>query len=103
MVVYDYPLQTSGGPIFDKFRGDSYNSGLFQPLAPSVPENIMISFEGSDLKISWSPVLNAVSYRIYSSDSPFVNFTYLCETTGTNYLISDKSEKRRFYYITAVK
>jgi len=103
MVVYDYPHQTSGKLIFDKFRGDSYNSGLFQPIAPSVPENIMISFEGSDLKISWSPVLNAASYRIYSSDSPFGDFTYLCETKGTNYLISDKSEKKRFYYITAVK
>lgn len=103
MVVYDYPLQTSGKLIFDKFRGESYNSGLFQPLAPSVPKNIMISFEGSDLKICWSPVLNAVSYRIYSSDSPYGNFTYLCETADTNYLINDINEEKRYYYITAVK
>jgi hypothetical protein len=103
MVIYDYPLQTTGRPIFDKFRADSYNSGFFQPLAPSAPENITISFEGSDIKISWSRVQNAVSYRIYFSASPFGNFEYLCETKDTSYLINDKGEGRKFYFITAVK
>lgn len=103
MVVYDYPAQTSGRPVFDNYRGDLQNSGLFQPLVPSSPENISINFTGSDAYISWDAVQNAVSYQIYSSSDPYGTFVYEGETTSTDYIVVNPAENKKFFYIKAVR
>jgi hypothetical protein len=103
LLVYDYPVQSSGRPIFDKYRGDTYNSGLFQPLIPSSPTDIAISSSGSDVTISWSPVNGAIKYKVYSSANPYGAFVYEGETTGTSYIIYNASDSKKFYYITTVR
>jgi hypothetical protein len=103
MQVYDYPYQSSNRPAFDKYRGDSCNSGLFQPLLPEAPQNVKISCEGSVLRITWNCVANAASYRIYSSDNPHGDFIYEAETSETNYFIGNISLTKKYYYIKAVK
>lgn len=103
MVVYDYPVQTSGRPIFDKYRGDTYNSGLFQPLIPSSPANIAISNSGLNITLSWSSVTGAQKYKVFSSANPYGTFTYVGETTGTSYIIYNAADSKKFYYITTVR
>jgi hypothetical protein len=87
MIVYDYPVQSSGRPAFDKYRGDLRNSGLFQPLMPSSPKNVSISNSGSNVTLSWSSITGAQKYTVYSSTDPYGAFTYEGETTGTSYTI----------------
>ncbi|MBU4485283.1 MAG: VCBS repeat-containing protein [Candidatus Delongbacteria bacterium] len=103
MVIYDYPIKTSGRPIFDKYRGDTYNSGLYQPLIPSYPINVSIVNSASDVTISWDPVTNVNSYILYSSSSPYGTFIYLGETSSTSFVIYNITEARKFYYIKAVR
>jgi len=103
MVVYDYPIQTSGRPVFDNYRGDLRNSGLFQPLIPPTPENIFISISGSDLNITWDAVPNISRYEIYSAPDPYGTFAYEGETTSASYLIVDPAENKKFFYVKAIR
>lgn len=103
MIVYDYPAQSSGRPIFDKYRGDLHNSGLFQPLVPSSPENFTISNSGTNFTLSWSSVTGAQKYTVYSSTNPYGTFIYEGETTGTSYTIYNITSSKKFFYVTTVR
>ena len=56
------------------------------------------------INISWSAVTGATSYKIYSSDEPYDNFTE--DTSGTfvgeSWSTSILSEKK-FYYVKAIQ
>jgi hypothetical protein len=101
IVIYDYPSLTSDRAVSDKFRGDLYNSGLYQPLIPSAPQGVSISAFGSQITLSWNSVHNAVRYTVYSCDSPYGTFVYEGQTTGTSLVIYPGTAAKRFYYIKA--
>jgi hypothetical protein len=101
LVIYDYPSPTSDRAVSDKFRGDLYNSGLYQPLIPSAPQGVSISAFGSQITLSWNSVHNAVRYTVYSCDSPYGTFVYEGQTTGTSLVIYPGTAAKRFYYIKA--
>jgi len=103
MVVYDYPYQSSERPVFDKYRGDTYNSGLFYPLVPSAPSNVSIAYSGTEAVLSWFPVNGALKYKVYSSSDPYGVFAYVGETSNASFTIYDATEKRKFYYIVTVR
>jgi hypothetical protein len=101
IVVYDYPFMSSDRSIYDNYRGDLHNSGIFGFL--TAPQNVSVSFSGYDMTISWDAVPSVSSYHIYSSDDPYSNFVYEGETITTSYTIYSVSESKKFYYVKAVK
>ncbi|MBN2857366.1 MAG: hypothetical protein JXN63_03085 [Candidatus Delongbacteria bacterium] len=101
IVVYDYPYMSSDRSIFDNYRGDLRNSGIFNLL--TAPQNVSVTSFGTDITITWDAVNSASSYKIYSSDEPYSNFVYEGETSVTSYTIYSVSEPRKFYYVKAVK
>ncbi|MDD4205535.1 MAG: VCBS repeat-containing protein [Candidatus Delongbacteria bacterium] len=103
MVVYDYPLASSSRGIYDKYRGDLYNSGLFNPLAPAVPSNLTIRTSGSDIILEWDSVSGASKYYIYSSSEPYGIYTYEGETTLSEYTVVNPSETKKFFYVKSVR
>ncbi|MGD9707958.1 MAG: C25 family cysteine peptidase [Candidatus Delongbacteria bacterium] len=103
MVVYDYPLASSSRGIYDKYRGDLYNSGLFNPLAPAVPSNLTIRTSGSDIILEWDGVSGASKYYIYSSSEPYGIYTYEGETTLSEYTVVNPSETKKFFYVKSVR
>lgn len=103
MVVYDYPLASSSRGIYDKYRGDLFNSGLFNPLAPAVPSNLTIRTSGSDIILEWDVVSGASKYAIYSSSEPYGIYTFEGETAETVYTIINPSGTKRFFYVKSVR
>ena len=103
MVVYDYPLASSSRGIYDKYRGDLYNSGLFNPLAPAAPSNLTIRTSGSDIILEWDIVSGASKYAIYSSSEPYGIYTYEGETTLSEYTVVNPSETKKFFYVKSVR
>ncbi|MCK5760203.1 MAG: hypothetical protein KAH33_02850, partial [Candidatus Delongbacteria bacterium] len=103
MLVYDCPTTTTRLDTYDKYRGDQYNSGLFSNSMLGTPSNITTELVGSDINISWDPVVDATSYKIFVSDEPYTGFIILDETNNTNYVIYDPTDMKKFYYIIAVK
>jgi hypothetical protein len=102
MLVYDYQIATSGRPVFDKYRGDIRNSGMFFPLVVTSPTGVSITSSAADVTVSWNAVSGATKYIIYSSSDPEGTFTYETETTGLSYTAGVSSSKK-FYYVTAVR
>ena len=79
-------------------------------VVPGVPQNVEISIfteEGNEVEITWTPVVDAVYYKIYSSDNPYYGFEEV--TNGTfygaagNYWFAPLPENKKFYYVKAVK
>jgi|GEM_PF-1402980 len=103
MVVYDYAAQSSTRPVFDNYRGDTYNSGLFYPLVPSAPSNVSVNYSGTEVVLSWFPVAGALKYKVYSSSDPYGVFAYVGETSNASFTIYGVTEKRKFYYIVTVR
>jgi predicted outer membrane repeat protein len=74
---------------------------------PAAPENIEIICEGNVVTLSWDVVEPASSYIVYSSDSPFTNFTQVSENQDEFSSIDNRiiwsetvSGNRKFYYVT---
>ena len=103
MVVYDYPFASSSRGIYDKYRGDLYNSGLFNPLAPAVPSNLTIRTSGSDIILEWDSVSGASKYAVYSSSEPYGIYTYEGETTLSEYTVINPPETKKFFYVKSVR
>jgi len=74
---------------------------IVNPVADP-PENVFISIVGNDIHISWEAVMEASSYKVYSSNEPYSGFTE--DTSGTfdaeswSTVNNDKS----FFYVTAI-
>ena len=66
------------------------------------PENVTIVLQSDTLMISWTPVIGAVLYKVYSSDDPYTGF--IEDTLG---ILNGESwsiivtEAKKFYYVTA--
>ena len=106
---YIAELNTVGGLSGEEMTSANYNNypGYYLgPLTGEIlpPEDVTITVVNDIVTISWSAVSGATSYKVYSSNDPYDNFT---EDTsgnfnGTNWSAPLSSDKK-FYYVTAVK
>ena len=68
------------------------------------PKNVQISTDNSNVTISWNPVYNATSYKIYSSENPNSNF--IEDNSG---ILNQESWEttistgKKFYRISAIR
>ena len=67
------------------------------------PENVTITVVGTNVQLSWTAVVGANSYKVFSSDDPYTGFTE--DTSGT--FIDESwsapvSSTKKFYYVKAV-
>jgi hypothetical protein len=106
---YIAELNTVGGLSGEEMTSTNYNNypGYYLgPLTGEIlsPEDVTITVENDIVTISWSAVSDATSYKVYSSDDPYENFT---EDTSGNFNGTSWSAplatEKKFYYVTAVK
>lgn len=102
--------------LIDTYTGGAYNIGATHsvldneyyneidgfaiangPMCPEVP-SLHISNPG---QLTWLPVQDATSYKVYGSDTPDGNYTLLANVTTCNWLDSVQSSQR-FYKVIAV-
>lgn len=93
----------------DEINGSFIVSGLtdFREYAIGIyimnsPLNVITEISGTDLILSWDPVSGATSYKVYSSDDPYGDFSeeslpIVGETCTIVY-----TESKKFYYVVAV-
>ena len=67
------------------------------------PQNVTIAIVGTQVQITWNAVAGATSYKVYSSDNPYIGFTedVSGNLTGTSWT-AQLTGNMKFYYITAV-
>ena len=71
-------------------------------INPAIPQNVVIVADIAEIIITWDPSINADSYKVFSSDDPYSDFTE--DTSGT---FIDESwsvpfpNGRKFYYVVA--
>ena len=106
---YVAELNTVGGLSGKKMTSTNYNNYPGYYLGPITgeilpPEDVIITVENDSIKISWSAVTGAISYKVYSSNNPYEDFIEDTSGnfTGTSWSTSLATEKK-FYYVTAVK
>ncbi|MCK4654138.1 MAG: hypothetical protein KAU01_06810 [Candidatus Cloacimonetes bacterium] len=106
---YIAELNTVGGLSGEEMTSANYNNYPGYYLGPIIgeilpPENVTITVVNDMVNISWSAVSGATSYKVYSSNDPYDNFT---EDTSGNFngtsWSSPLSSDKKFYYVTAVK
>jgi len=93
VVAYlDYPPY-SGNSIVGEVEGTS---------PPAVPVNIEIEIIGNDVVITWDVVIGASSYKVYSSNEPYENFS---EDLSGSFVDESWSapieDVKKFYYVIA--
>ena len=67
------------------------------------PENVTISVVGINVQLSWDPVPDAASYKVYSSDDPLTGFEE--DTSGTfagESWNAPAPPEKKFYYVKSV-
>jgi hypothetical protein len=106
---YIAELNTVGGLSGEEMTSTNYNNypGYYLgPLSGEIlpPEDVIITVADNIVTISWSAVSGATSYKVYSSNDPYDNFT---EDTSGNFTSTSWSAplaaEKKFYYVTAVK
>lgn len=88
----------NGGVIQPSFSNAQLCSGSISFMNP--PENITISEEYGYIRLSWGTVSGANSYKIYVSDTPDGEFTFLVSTPTVTWTHLIEGE-RKFYRVTA--
>ena len=124
---YNTPLAVSGGAlqIGRELPDDSYFSGdlddiriyrraltdeeiltLYQENVPGAPVNLQIeALSMSGVRISWDPVPEATSYRVYSTDDPYLpSNRWGLEAEGIISTFWDDLNlgNSKFYHVTAI-
>jgi hypothetical protein len=106
---YIAELNTVGGLSGEKMTSANYNNYPGYYLGPITgeilpPEDVTITVVNDSTKISWSAVIGAISYKVYSSNDPYDSFT---EDTSGNFngtaWSAPLAAEKKFYYVTAVK
>jgi len=88
----------------DGTRNDMGALYFHQSVTLGAPQNVIISVSSDSVDISWDSVENATSYKIYSSNDPYVafeNWTFQDEIAETSWSEAITEEKE-FYHVTAV-
>ena len=106
---YIAELNTVGGLSGEEMTSANYKNYPGYYLGPITgeilpPEDVTITVVNNIVTISWSAVASATSYKVYSSNDPYENFTV--DTSGSfdgeSWSASLPADKK-FYYVTAVK
>ena len=106
---YIAELNTVGGLSGEEMTSTIYNNypGYYLgPLTNEIlpPEDVIITVADDIVTISWSAVSDATSYKVYSSNDPYENFT---EDTSGSFAGESWSAplavEKKFFYVTAVK
>jgi predicted outer membrane repeat protein len=73
-----------------------------QTIPPDPPQNVTVEIIGTDVYLSWDAVTGANSYKVYSSDDPYIGFVE--DTSGVfageSWSTSILNEKK-FYHVIA--
>ncbi len=105
---YIAELNTVGGLSGEERTSANYNNYPGYYLGPIIgeilpPENVTITVVDNIVNISWSAVSGAASYKVYSSNDPYDNFT---EDTSGNYIgtswSAPLSNDKKFYFVKAI-
>ncbi|MGW0580996.1 PA14 domain-containing protein [Streptomyces sp. NPDC002920] len=71
--------------------------------APSAPSGLAADSESTGLKVTWSAVTDASSYRVYRSTSAAGTYSLAGSTVGVSYLDTEPAEgSTRYYRVTAL-
>ena len=119
----DYHLSWTNFPVADSTKSPCIDSGdPSSPLDPdstradmgayyfdqtstlTPPQNVTINIISTDVQLTWDAVAGATSYKVYSSDNPYSDFTE--DISGTFDDVSWMtaiSESKKFYYVTAIQ
>ena len=69
------------------------------PVAPSAPIGVTAEATlSSSITVKWSSILNVNNFKIYRSTSPSGTFSYLTETSSTQYIDTKVSSNTTYYY-----
>ncbi len=107
---YKAELNTLGGLSDEEIASANYKNYAGYYLGPLTseilpPENVTITVVDDIIKILWSAVGGATSYKVFSSDNPYDSFTE--DTSGGTFVGASWSasvgETKKFYYVTAVE
>jgi len=85
-------------------RADHVRTLLFNPQAPEIPDNLLISQQGQDLILTWDATNDARYYHVYQSNpgnSGFFRHTVNYETTESR-IRNIVSGQTYFFYTTSV-
>ncbi|MFA7123898.1 MAG: choice-of-anchor Q domain-containing protein, partial [Candidatus Delongbacteria bacterium] len=94
----DIPAQDQRG--FN--RNGNVDIGAYEFMSLYYPQNVLTAINGDDFELSWSPVVGATGYKVYSSDDPYSGFVEeAIAPTGETWSI-EASESKKFYYVVAV-
>jgi len=107
----NYTLQSSSIEAYsgEKATSENYNvlPGYYHGEITDgivAPENVVISVNRTNVQLSWDPVPDADSYKVYSSDDPVIDFT---EDTSGTFINESWSTPipagKKFYYVKAIK
>ncbi|MBN2460617.1 MAG: right-handed parallel beta-helix repeat-containing protein, partial [Candidatus Cloacimonetes bacterium] len=101
-IYHEADLDTLGLVYFFPYTNAAHDMEYFEPFAG--PLNLIIWVEDDTVHLSWDPVVDAISYKVYSSDDPYSGFTE--DTSGvfigeswTTAVINI----RKYYWITAIR
>ena len=80
-----------------------YLGSHFMNVELDTPQNVVVLLDNQNITISWEQVDRATSYKVYSSENPYSDFTEDMSGTfdGTTWTASISGSKK-FFYITAV-
>jgi hypothetical protein len=85
----------------NRIFGQMIDIGAIEAYLKS-PENISVSYNGTNLILSWDVIPEAESYKMYSSDFPDGNYLYEA-TVFDNYCeIAISGVSKKFFYIKSV-
>jgi endonuclease I len=72
---------------------------------PDAPINVVITTDGTDMRLDWDDDPTVTSWTVYVSDSPDSGFTQLATNVTSNFYIhvgaASAINPQRFYYVTA--
>jgi hypothetical protein len=92
----------SGNPCNSE-PSNTETANIINTDPPIAPENVVIIIDSDSVYISWDVVSGASSYKVYSSDNPYIDFTEdisgSFEGESWSTLIG---EVKKFYYVIAV-
>ena len=80
-------------------------NGADTPIALGNPQNITLTSDAGQIELTWDSVQGATSYKVYSSDNPYTDFTEDTSGTfnGTSWSTTDTEAAEKFFYIKAIK
>lgn len=98
--VYQEFYYAFGGGIIPDVSTDD-GTVIIGSAALSIPQDVKIYFNESDLNLKWNSVIGAKGYKIFSNQDPYSEFENIGTTPDTTFVIPNITGSKKFFYITA--